>query len=98
MANATNSPGPVPGNPYAVIVLTGGFEVERFNYPAPVDALIAGVRYLRDGRQVRLTDRTCDALKEWPDLDWVMDAMIAHAPERPVTDVDSPLFRAARDA
>lgn len=98
MTNATTSPGPVAGNPYAVLVLTGGFSLERFNFPAPVDALVAAVRYLRAGRQVRLTDRTCDALKEWPDLDWVMDAMMEHAPARPVADVDSPLFRAAPGA
>lgn len=69
----------MPANPYAVIVLVGGFDIERFNYPAPIDALVAAVRYLRDGRQVRLTDRTVSALKESPDLDWVIDALSRHA-------------------
>lgn len=76
MTNAATSPGPVPGNPYAVLVLTGSFGVERFSYPDPMDALVAAVRYLREGRQARLTDRTCAALREVPALA-VFDRLMA---------------------
>ncbi|HEY2309455.1 MAG TPA: hypothetical protein VGI05_26555 [Streptosporangiaceae bacterium] len=92
MANATNSPGPVAGRPYAVLVLTGSFTVERFNYKAPVDALIAAVRYMREGRQVRLTDRTVAALKEVPEMA-SLDAVIDRV-TRPATGPASVPFRA----
>lgn len=74
MANATT--GPAKGKPYAAIILTGSFTVERENFAAPVDALIYAIRYLREGRQVRLTDRTVSALKEAPELSGLDDLFI----------------------
>lgn len=69
MTDATTAKsGPYAGQPYAAIILTGSFTVQRENFAGPVDALICAIRYLREGRQVRLTDRTCAALKEVPAL------------------------------
>lgn len=81
MTKATVKPGPVPANPYAVIVLVGGFDIERFNYPDPMDALIGAVRYLREGRQVRLTDRTVSALREVESLAILDKLITALAPD-----------------
>jgi len=95
MTNAT--PGPVTGMPYAAIIITGGFAVERFNFPDPLDALVCCVRYLREGKQARLSDRTAAALLESPDLN--IDALLAAAlGARPVTDVHAPVFKAASGA
>jgi|SRR5215467_7416226 len=99
MTNATT--GPVAGQPYAVIVLVGGFDIERFNFSAPTDALLCAIDYLRAGRQARLSDRTCAALREAPEmahLDGLLQMIRHSANGTPVTDLPLPAFRAAGNA
>lgn len=74
MTNATT--GPVKGKPYAALILSGAFDVERMNFAEPIDALICALRYLRKGRQVRLTDRTVKALESLPELA-ILDRLMA---------------------
>lgn len=83
MENATNNrTGPIKGNPYSIIVLKGSFDVERFAYPTPTDALVGAIRYLRLNKAVRLSDRTCAALREAPELA-TLDAILSIAGEHP---------------
>jgi|SRR5215467_3127546 len=70
MTNATTP------KPHSVIVLVGGFDVERFNYPTPIEALLCAIDYLRAGRQVRLSDRTVAALREVEEMDH-LDRLLA---------------------
>jgi len=49
---------------YPVIVWKGTGHPSRMVFGRPEDALITGIDYLRRGYQVRLGDRTCDALSD----------------------------------
>jgi|SRR6516162_5779398 len=98
MTNATTP------KPYVCIVLTGSFDIEKFSYPSPIEALLCALEYLRAGRQVRLSDRTVAALRESEELPR-LDRLLAGLRNtdrvagrlRATADVTLPNFTAAHD-
>ena len=65
-----------PHSPIAVLVWRGGYgEVTRLNFDDPLDALLAGIGYLRQKYSVRLADAAADELESIaPELERLLPA------------------------